>query len=594
MNANYVYGIIFLFLTSCLSPVDRVIPSLLHADSLIEVGCADSALSILEGMNFAELSTIQSRAKYALLLTQAKDKNYITHTDDSLIRVAVDYYDTSDDITLQAKAHYYLGRVCQDRGDIEGTVREFLVAMPLAEKAENYDLNILLKSNLGLLFWQHGLKEEADSLYRQTIELAEDHQDSLHLAVSLVNRADICMERGAKYYADAEKYLRQALVLIKKKDDRHVKSSVFNSLSYLLEYQGKPCEAILLANKGLDLLGDSSDKEGYYLIIGSAYTQLECYDSATIYLEHCLLSDNYYTKASAYLKLSEIETALNRKDDALRHEIQYDIYKDSISLLEQPVEVIVSLKNMIYRQSKERYESFLVQYRLCLFLTVMLLGLTVYFFWRKYRKRDSEMAILVEKRQKLYNNVELLKDELAKKETEVRFLEESCRCLESEDQKRQIDEYLRELMQCQYQIQEKLKHQIMERDEEVRLLRNANLKYVLSHIAIYKALLKLCEYNKQNPDKILKVTSEEWGVLLHEIDVLSLGFVERLRCKYIYLLEEDIHFCCLVRLDFKYSDIAYIWGCTPVAVHKRSHVILERMKLESNTIMKLRDILSQV
>ena len=44
------------------SPTDRVIPSLLHADSLIEVGCADSALSILEGVNLAELSTIQSRA----------------------------------------------------------------------------------------------------------------------------------------------------------------------------------------------------------------------------------------------------------------------------------------------------------------------------------------------------------------------------------------------------------------------------------------------------------------------------------------------------------------------------------------------------
>ena len=115
MNVNYVYGIIFLFLTSCLSPTDRVIPSLLRADSLIEVGCADSALSLLERMNLAELSSIQSRASYALLLTQAKDQNYVTHTDDSLIRVAVDYYDTSDDITLRAKAHYYLGRVCQDR-----------------------------------------------------------------------------------------------------------------------------------------------------------------------------------------------------------------------------------------------------------------------------------------------------------------------------------------------------------------------------------------------------------------------------------------------------------------------------------------------
>ena len=28
----------------------------------------------------------------------------------------------------------------------------------MAEKAENYDLNILLNSNLGLLFWRHGLQ----------------------------------------------------------------------------------------------------------------------------------------------------------------------------------------------------------------------------------------------------------------------------------------------------------------------------------------------------------------------------------------------------------------------------------------------------
>ena len=332
MNVNYVYGIIFLFLTSCLSPTDRVIPSLLRADSLIEVGCADSALSLLERMNLAELSSIQSRASYALLLTQAKDQNYVTHTDDSLIRVAVDYYDTSDDITLRAKAHYYLGRVCQDRGDIEGTVREFLVAMPLAEKAENYDLNILLKSNLGLLFWRHGLQEEADSLYRQAVELAEAHHDSLRLAVVLVHCADICMERGEEYYTDAEKYLKRALKLVKDTDKQHTEELVFSSLSYLLEYQGKSREAILYANKGMRLVLDSSERYGYYLVIGSAYLQLEQYDSAFVYLNRGIPSDNYYAKTNAYMKLSEMAMRLGKQNEALEYETLYTIYKDSTFL----------------------------------------------------------------------------------------------------------------------------------------------------------------------------------------------------------------------------------------------------------------------
>ena len=591
MNVNYVYGIIFLFLTSCLSPTDRVIPSLLRADSLIEVGCADSALSLLERMNLAELSSIQSRASYALLLTQAKDQNYVTHTDDSLIRVAVDYYDTSDDITLRAKAHYYLGRVCQDRGDIEGTVREFLVAMPLAEKAENYDLNILLKSNLGLLFWRHGLQEEADSLYRQAVELAEAHHDSLRLAVVLVHCADICMERGEEYYTDAEKYLKRALKLVKDTDKQHTEELVFSSLSYLLEYQGKSREAILYANKGMRLVLDSSERYGYYLVIGSAYLQLEQYDSAFVYLNRGIPSDNYYAKTNAYMKLSEMAMRLGKQNEALEYETLYTIYKDSMKLVEQPVEVVSSLKDVLYRQSTERYESFLTRYRFCLLLFVLLFIITIYFFLQRRRKRKKEIARLVDKRQLLYKSIEAIKKELE----EIKEIQQHCECLESDvNSKVQLDSCLNELLEQYHSMQEDLERRLVERDEEVRRLRNLNLKFILMSSPIYQMLIALCEYNKLNPDGMKKITNDEWVILLHEIDMASLGFVERLSTEYEYLLEEDIRFCCLVRLDFKYADIAYLWGCTSAAVYKRSWSVLEKMGLNKDKKVKLVDILRKV
>ena len=595
MNVNYVYGIIFLFLTSCLSPTDRVIPSLLHADSLIEVGCADSALSLLERMNLAELSSIQSRASYALLLTQAKDQNYVTHTDDSLIRVAVDYYDTSDDITLRAKAHYYLGRVCQDRGDIEGTVREFLVAMPLAEKAENYDLNILLKSNLGLLFWRHGLQEEADSLYRQAVEFAVAHHDSLGLAVVLVHCADICMERGEEYYTDAEKYLKRALKLVKDTDKQHTEELVFSSLSYLLEYQGKSREAILYANKGMRLVLDSSERYGYYLVIGSAYLQLEQYDSAFVYLNRGIPSDNYYAKTNAYMKLSEMAMRLGKQNEALEYETLYTIYKDSMKLVEQPVEVVSSLKDVLYRQSTERYESFLTQYRFCLLLFVLLFIITIYFFLQRRRKRKKEIARLVDKRQLLYKSIEAIKKELEEKKLEIKEIQQHCECLESDvNSKVQLDSCLNELLEQYHSMQEDLERRLVERDEEVRRLRNLNLKFILMSSPIYQMLIALCEYNKLNPDGMKKITNDEWVILLHEIDMASLGFVERLSTEYEYLLEEDIRFCCLVRLDFKYADIAYLWGCTSAAVYKRSWSVLEKMGLNKDKKVKLVDILRKV
>ena len=592
MNVNYVYGIIFLFLTSCLSPTDRVIPSLLRADSLIEVGCADSALSLLERMNLAELSSIQSRASYALLLTQAKDQNYVTHTDDSLIRVAVDYYDTSDDITLRAKAHYYLGRVCQDRGDIEGTVREFLVAMPLAEKAENYDLNILLKSNLGLLFWRHGLQEEADSLYRQAVELAEAHHDSLRLAVVLVHCADICMERGEEYYTDAEKYLKRALKLVKDTDKQHTEELVFSSLSYLLEYQGKSREAILYANKGMRLVLDSSERYGYYLVIGSAYLQLEQYDSAFVYLNRGIPSDNYYAKTNAYMKLSEMAMRLGKQNEALEYETLYTIYKDSMKLVEQPVEVVSSLKDVLYRQSTERYESFLTRYRFCLLLFVLLFIITIYFFLQRRRKRKKEIARLVDKRQLLYKSIEAIKKELEEKKLEIKEIQQHCECLESDvNSKVQLDSCLNELLEQYHSMQEDLERRLVERDEEVRRLRNLNLKFILMSSPIYQMLIALCEYNKLNPDGMKKITNDEWVILLHEIDMASLGFVERLSTEYEYLLEEDIRFCCLLKMNLTINDLVAIYCLDRKSIYKKKERI-KKDRMHLNDSRSLNEILN--
>ena len=107
---------------------------------------------------------------------------------------------------------------------------------------------------------------------------------------------------------------------------------------------------------------------------------------------------------------------------------------------------------------------------------------------------------------------------------------------------------------------------------------------------VYQMLIELCEYNKLNPDGMKKITNDEWDILLHEIDMASLGFVERLSTKYEYLLEEDIRFCCLVRLDFKYADIASLWGCTlqspnqKIPDRKTKCVIKTHINIKQNVI----------
>lgn len=74
----------------------------------------DSALKIMVDFNDTDYLSEKEKSDYYLLLTEAKDKNYITHTSDSLINTAVKYYEEGTDPVIKAKSYYYQGRVYHD------------------------------------------------------------------------------------------------------------------------------------------------------------------------------------------------------------------------------------------------------------------------------------------------------------------------------------------------------------------------------------------------------------------------------------------------------------------------------------------------
>jgi hypothetical protein len=68
----------------------------------------DSALSLLRKISSPDRLHGRNRAYYALLLTQAYYKNYLPVTDDSLIRIAADYYASGSDSLPLIPQHYNL------------------------------------------------------------------------------------------------------------------------------------------------------------------------------------------------------------------------------------------------------------------------------------------------------------------------------------------------------------------------------------------------------------------------------------------------------------------------------------------------------
>lgn len=113
--------------------------SLRAAESLME-SRPDSALTLLRAIDGSRLSG-KPRARHALLLSQAYDKNYIDLTSDSLISIAVDFYDNSSDNRRRMLALHYRAAVNRNAGFYERA---------LADELEAHDLAIALNDTLNL------------------------------------------------------------------------------------------------------------------------------------------------------------------------------------------------------------------------------------------------------------------------------------------------------------------------------------------------------------------------------------------------------------------------------------------------------------
>ena len=83
-----------IILVLCLVACDRHSchwETLMQVESFI-VQRPDSALAVLEGIDTEELSSKEEKAKHALLLSMAFDKNVIDKTDFEVLQPAIDYY----------------------------------------------------------------------------------------------------------------------------------------------------------------------------------------------------------------------------------------------------------------------------------------------------------------------------------------------------------------------------------------------------------------------------------------------------------------------------------------------------------------------
>ncbi len=97
----------------------------------------DSALAILSTIDKGGLGDDEEKARYALLMSMALDKNYIDTTSFDVLQPAIDYYLHKGSADERLRTLYYQGRIFLNRSDFDMAMQTFLKANDLKNRCKD-------------------------------------------------------------------------------------------------------------------------------------------------------------------------------------------------------------------------------------------------------------------------------------------------------------------------------------------------------------------------------------------------------------------------------------------------------------------------
>ena len=540
----------------------------------------DSALMLLEQIENKENLSRKDKAHYYLLLTEAEDKTYVTHTTDSLISIAADYYEKTDDLGRKAKAWYYKGRINQDLGHPLKAQEYYLKALRDEEKIEDHALLGRIHNHIGMLYAYQKVYEKALPFQKKAVENFHLLSDSTGQVFALRDLGRTFLMLG---HQDSAIICNQKAIALMRK---RIIPSVYTELAGFYIDRQRLEEAHGLLRTSLQNVAKPQAKYPVYLVLGELYKKSGQIDSACFYLQACINSAPLpETRAGGLFHLKEIALEKGQWEQAALLSKQYELLKDSIEQGKNAesirnVQAFYSYNEIeqdlwearLYASKQKSFYSLLIT--ACLFLlTVALLRFIHYRRERKsllQRLKANEEQI--QRNEQTLKNISDVKDSL---QNEIQIYKTKERQLSKEkDQqlKRTNEEIRQKIMQL-----EKLSHTKDELEKNLLTLRSENSNLKKREQAREEERKKIEESERLQNERLYdkfrspagwEPTDTDWHKLFISVDKLYPKMVTTLQ-KSTSLNESERKICYLSKIGVKPGAIEILLSKGNVAVYRK-------------------------
>lgn len=509
--------------------------------------CPDSALNILKGIPDPEKLRGESQATYALLMTQAMDKNYMKFSSDSLITIALNYY-TVDQRSpmMRAKSQFYYGRVMLELDKEEEALKSFLIAKDIYERNQNRKMLALIIEEIGMINRRQELYDDALSNFREALDIHKQVKDSLGIISVSQNIARVYLFKSQ--WDSCSFYYNNALDITVRKNLPEI--SILHELGILYRSMQELPEAERYFLAAYEKEIDEEKKYMECLSLGYLYMQMGQTENARKYLKMSAKSSKAYTQISAFDCLYFLEKDIDNFEEA----IVYHELADSITNAMEEInsrELIASLQKK-YENEKLRNDNLQMKVRYTNFIlwgTIAFLFVVACMCYYYYKNRNNKKKI-AEIELQIQDNEE----EIERYRQEIEDIQIS-KDLMLEENRTKVGELNGKIVLLTMQNKTLSEH-LKERGGELNVGISSG-----SFIHAFRLLLAIKEGTLRG-----KLSNEERQKLFSLFDLIYWNYVSRLLDRAPTLTKHDLEICCFLKFGLTHEELSCIFHTTPDSV----------------------------
>lgn len=504
----------------------------------------DSALVLLGQIASPQNLSARDYARYALYTTRARYQLGQELITDTLAEIAVNYYRKHPgDSTDAYRAFYFAAQIARARKEPEKAMPLFLQAREMLATSRNLQHHYVIETWIGVLSGEQQLYQQKINQARIALKYADSLDNDDYRSISLGDIAHGFL--GLRQNDSVERYAREGLRIAEKTGVRSTITQKLALLTQILIEEGRYHPALEINARSIRT-ADSDRLHGFYMERAEIYNKLGLYDSAFYYLARSRVSPEplmIVDQAIHIGSMAEAYAGTGRYDSAYYQMVRYTELLDSVNKQVRTTEVLET--EQLWKYSNLREENLLLRaqklqrerwnYRMLLFfgLASLVIGSCYFITYRRNKMR------IIRQQQEIIAQHELLK---------LRTRE-----------KQQVDQALIDMQR---------------KEDQLRSL-------------FFKQLSLPTIPEQEDSTHTLRLTDADWQVIYRHADAVFGNFTLRLRERYPALNEEDLRFCCMVKMQLSQSEIAGIVCLEKDSVKKRlKRIRMQKMAASEGTTIE--------